>query len=167
MLTALGTRRARLLAATVVIATLTTGCFAAASTSVGRQVGLPASGATRQLYDLVNQSRAQHGLPRLAWNNQLGGLAADWSDHMAATGRFAHRDLRATMATAEYSSFSRLGENILVGSCGTRAQDMQNAFMNSPSHRANILSSGFNVVGIGVTCSGDGRVWVTQNFGRR
>jgi uncharacterized protein YkwD len=40
---------------------------------------------------------------------------------------------------------------------------MEQAWMNSPGHRANILGS-FNVIGVGVVCSG-GRVWATQSFG--
>ncbi|HUF85498.1 MAG TPA: CAP domain-containing protein [Acidimicrobiia bacterium] len=162
MLSSLGTRRARLLASALVVATLTAGCFSGQSHS-SRQVPLPASGLTREVYDLVNADRAANGLPALTWNAQLGGLAQSWSETMASTGRFEHSDLDATLASPEFDGFRRLGENILVGSCNMTAAEMEQAWMNSPGHRANILGS-FNVIGVGVVCSG-GRVWATQSFG--
>ena len=37
--------------------------------------------------------------------------------------------------------------------------------MQSPDHRANILSPNFDSIGISVEWGLDGRVWATQNFG--
>ena len=37
--------------------------------------------------------------------------------------------------------------------------------MGSAPHRANILSGGFNIVGIGYVRGVDGRLWVVQDFG--
>jgi uncharacterized protein YkwD len=37
--------------------------------------------------------------------------------------------------------------------------------MASPPHRANILSRGFNVVGVGMARGPDGRIWATVDFG--
>jgi uncharacterized protein YkwD len=37
--------------------------------------------------------------------------------------------------------------------------------MYSAEHRANILSGNYNIVGIGYFRSGDGRLWVVQDFG--
>lgn len=39
------------------------------------------------------------------------------------------------------------------------------AWMNSPGHRANLLSGLYEVIGVGIVCAPDGTVWVTQNFG--
>jgi uncharacterized protein YkwD len=161
MLTALRTRRAKLLAAALVVATLTAGCFSSAGSS--RTVSLPSSGTVRELYDLANADRAANGLPPLAWNDKLGGLAQGWSEQMAASGQFRHSDLNATIRSPEFREFSRLGENILVGGCGMTAAQMEQAWMNSPGHRANILGA-FNSIGIGLVCSG-GRMWATQSFG--
>lgn len=161
MLTALGTRRARLLASAVVIATLTTGCFVGASSP---SAGPPAGGITRQLFDLTNADRAGQGLPALQWDSQLGGLAQGWSEHMGSTGNFAHRNLNEVLSRPDYSRFQRLGENILVGTCSTSAGEIQRTWMNSPAHRANILGS-YTMIGIGAVCT-NGRLWVTQNFGR-
>lgn len=161
MLSSLGTRRARLLASALVVATLTAGCFSGANDAPG--VPLPASGLSREVYDLVNVDRAANGLPALSWNDQLGGLAQSWSEHMGSTGTFEHSDLNATIRSPEFDGFRRLGENILVGSCAMTAAEVEQAWMNSPGHRANILGD-FNTIGVGFVCAG-GRLWGTQSFG--
>ena len=161
MLSSLGTRRARLLASALTVATLTAGCFVGGNSA--REVPLPDAGLSREIYELVNADRGAHGLPPLNWNAQLGGLAQGWTENMAATGRLQHSNLSATLRSPEFDGFSRLGENILVGGCNMSAAEMEQAWMNSPSHRANILGS-YNVIGVGVVCSG-GRLWATQSFG--
>jgi uncharacterized protein YkwD len=159
MLTPQSTRRARLLAATVVLAALAVGCYGPAPS------GNPPSGGTaRELYEMVNYSRAASGLAPLAWDDQLAHLAQDLSTWNSVTGRLEHRDLGAVIRSPEFSRFYTMGENILVGSCGLSAGEMHQAWMNSAGHRANILSPSYNVIGIGIVCSG-GRVWATQNFG--
>ena len=40
---------------------------------------------------------------------------------------------------------------------------LQNAFMNSPPHRANILGD-YNRVGVGAAFDGNGTLWVTLDF---
>ena len=159
MLTALGARRARLFASLVVVGALATGCFAGSGQAV------PAGGLNRQLFDLVNADRAANGLPGFQWDAQLGGLAQEWSQQMASTGSFRHRDLNAVINRAGFSSYRRLGENILLGSCGMSADQVERAWMNSPGHRANIVGN-YNLAGIGTVCR-DGRLWATQNFGLR
>lgn len=160
MLTPHRTRRARLLAATALVAALTAGCFGPAPAG-----NPPSGGPVRELYDMVNFTRVGNGLAPLAWDNQLASLAQDLSTWNSMTGRLEHRDLGAVIRSPEFSRFQSLGENILVGSCGLSAGQMHQAWMNSAGHRANILSPSYNVIGIGIVCSG-GRVWATQNFGR-
>ena len=41
---------------------------------------------------------------------------------------------------------------------------MHTAWMNSPDHRANILSPSFTSVGIGLAWA-NGQVWATEDFG--
>ena len=113
----------------------------------------------------MNHDRAANGLPALGWNAQLGNLAADWSNHMAQTGQMAHRDLSAVLASSAYAGFRTLGENLLQGSGPMSAAQMEATWMNSAPHRANILSSGFNVAGIGIAYGANGSLWVTVDFG--
>ena len=117
-----------------------------------------------QLVTLANQARAYAGVRPLAWDGQLGCLATEWSKYMASTGTLQHRDLNATIRTAAYSSYRTLGENILRGPISMTAQQMHNAWMASPGHRANILSASYTKIGIGSAVSGS-TIYVTQNFG--
>lgn len=155
MLTALRTRTARLVACVVVVGVVATGCFGGSSQSP------PSGGLNRALYDAVNADRAAHGLPGFGWDNQLGGLAQGWSQHMAATGSLTHRSMQEVIGYG----FSRAAENIIVGSCNMSAAQIEAAWMNSPLHRRNILGP-YNVIGIGAVCA-NGRLWATQDFGVR
>jgi len=44
-------------------------------------------------------------------------------------------------------------------------EQMEQVWMNSPGHRANILSRNFNIVGLAFVSGPDGRIWVTVDFG--
>lgn len=112
----------------------------------------------------VNLSRAQAGLPGLAANGQLTCLAQGWSGYLASTNSFFHRDLAAVLQSPGYGGYRTLGENILQGPAGLTADDMHAAWMNSPDHRANILSPAFSSVGIGLAYA-NGQVWATEDFG--
>jgi uncharacterized protein YkwD len=112
----------------------------------------------------VNVSRSQAGLPGLAANGQLTCLAQGWSSYLASTGSFFHRDLNAVIQSPGYGGYHTLGENILRGPASMTAGDMHLAWMNSPDHRANVLSPAFSSVGIGVAYA-NGQVWATEDFG--
>ncbi len=116
-----------------------------------------------KLVTLINQARASAGLPALSDNNALPGVARWRSKDMWDRNYFSHsipnppggdvfdelrdRDICYTVA----------GENIGVNNYpdDQTAQDAFNGWMNSSGHRALILGSGFNRVGIGAF-KGDG-----------
>lgn len=124
---------------------------------------------------LVNQERANEGLLPVAWHAALARSAqlhaidmtvCDYHEHDSLDGRnFADREL-----AAGYDA-SPGGENIAAGQ--ETAAEVMESWMNSPGHRANILTPGFNELGVGFY-QGDpndpdpwmGRRWV-QNFGIR
>jgi uncharacterized protein YkwD len=58
------------------------------------------------------------------------------------------------------TSWSSLGENVGEGG---GVGSLQNAFMHSPEHRANVLDKSYRYLGIGVTTR-NGRMWVTVQF---
>jgi uncharacterized protein YkwD len=142
-------------AAPVRNASVNTGCPAA-----------PDNVVTQTIFNRVNSDRAANGLGPLAWNPQLSCLATDHSNTMATSGDFSHRDLAAAIRDPAYAGYASLGENILVGPGNMTGDAMEDAWMNSPGHRANIHSANFDSIGIGIATSADGRVWATQNFGR-
>jgi hypothetical protein len=125
----------------------------------------PASASTtsdeRAFFDLTNSARAQNGLGPLAWSEGLANIARAWSGSMAASQTLAHNPTLVDEINAWITpNWQRIGENV---GFGPSVDILQNAFLNSPPHRANILGD-FNQVGIGVVRDGNGTVWVTLDF---
>ena len=128
--------------------------------------GSTAQTLTNDLFDRLNAERRARGLAALKWDPDLARVAGDWSEQMARTGNFAHRDLGAAGGLPGMSKFSALGENIAwVDGYPSMGNQLHVGWMKSEGHRANMLQRGFDSVGIGVVCAG-GRAWATQNFGR-
>jgi uncharacterized protein YkwD len=131
----------------------------------------------RLMYELVNRDRADPAnTPEtngqalaLRWNDQLAAVARAHSLDMLNQGYFAHEDPQgrnvAGRVEAAGIAWQALGENIAIAASVERAQG---AFMNEPrfakNHRANILSTTYTDVGIGIVQGPDGRVYVTQDF---
>ena len=63
------------------------------------------------------------------------------------------------------NNFDYVGENIAMGQ-GVPVSALHLAWMQSQDHRDNILSPGFQDVGIGVYCAPNGSIWATADFGR-
>lgn len=121
---------------------------------------------TQELFARLNAERQARGLRTLEWDDSLANMASDWTEHMASTKDFAHRDLSTASSLPGISKFSALGENIAwVEGYPNEAMQLHTGWMKSDGHRSNMLQPGFDSVGIAVVCS-DGRAWATQNFGR-
>jgi serralysin len=139
-----------------------------------------------QMLALVNAARSANGLQPLAINSRLNTSAETHSRWMLNTDVFSHTGASGSTATDRmraagyvFSGAWTSGENIAWqserGATGI-ADDVVNLFnnlMNSPGHRANILSPNFTQIGIGIEFgefTSNGRIWpaviVTQNFAR-
>jgi uncharacterized protein YkwD len=123
----------------------------------------PAHAATsleRQMLNLTNASRADHGVHRLRLDAGRTTKAHKHSAAMARADRLYH-----ISDPADYYlrgvRWSRWGEN--VGESPVDLRDAQVAFMQSPEHRHNILDRRFHKVGVGVVHRG-GTFWVTLFF---
>jgi uncharacterized protein YkwD len=125
---------------------------------------------------LLNQKRRQTGLRKLRHNKRLSRASKRHSRSMVARKVFEHGNFVGRIKAARYLKGSRswsVGENIAWGS-GTLAtpEEIVRAWMNSPPHRHNILSSKFREIGIGtvrgvpVRRNYDGATYTTD-FGRR
>lgn len=112
-------------------------------------------------FNRTNDARAQNGLAPLQWDEAAADIARGWSSNMAATQTLSHNgNLSNDITDTVTGDWTRIGENVGYGpSVGT----LQNAFMNSPGHRANVLGD-YNRVGIGVVRDGTGTIWVTLDF---
>ena len=129
--------------------------------------GSPGSGATGDMVQAVNQDRGASGLGGLAWDSQLHGLAQRHADELAASGYLWHSDIGGWLAAPWMSGWRSLGENLAQGSPGSNSWGLEDMWMGSAPHRANILNGGFNRIGVGVTVDGAGRVWMVALFGAR
>jgi uncharacterized protein YkwD len=110
------------------------------------------------LHDLINQARTSKGLGDLRLSDRLSKIARAHSADMADGAKVLyHSCLTCRLDSWEWSI---AGEN--VGVAGTVGR-VHRLFMQSPSHRANVLRSPFRTVGVGVVEKG-GRLWVTEIF---
>ncbi|HEU5302322.1 MAG TPA: CAP domain-containing protein [Acidimicrobiia bacterium] len=125
----------------------------------------PPDTISSELFTLTNNDRAANGLGPLRWNPQLWCLAHGWSAHIAGMGTLTHRDLNAVIRSPEYRGYYALGENLLRGSRSLTAGAMENAWMNSSGHRANIVGGQFTSFAVAYFITGDGQIFVTANFG--
>ena len=112
---------------------------------------------------LINELRAHYGLKALSANATLSKVARLKSLDMQAKGYFSHTSPTYGSPFAMMQSFGisyrYAGENIARGQ--RTPQQVVDAWMNSPGHRANILNANFTQIGIGYIASGN--YW-TQMF---
>lgn len=108
-----------------------------------------------QLADLINQARANEGLPALEVDARLNAAAMKHSLDMGCQGYLDHTGSDGSKwgqrIQAEGYSYSYASENIYAGSpdFGGDAQGAFDWWMNSTVHRNNILSKKITQIGIG------------------
>jgi uncharacterized protein YkwD len=123
-----------------------------------------ASTAEMQSFTLVNRTRRAEGLPALKWNDSLAAAARRHAGQMAQHGSaehgFAGEPGLAARVTRAGVRFVSLSENVAQGP-GVTA--IQAEFLNSPNHRANMLDSNMDSVGIGIVRRG-GQLFAVEDF---
>lgn len=151
-----------LVAIAVVLATVGLAAPAQAAT-------LSVSQYEARIAALVNQSRADAGLPPLVVSASVSSVARAWSGKMASSDSFVHNPSYANQMP---SGWTAAAENIAYGAVTTGqylADTIHANLMASAGHRANILNSSYTHLGVGVafvTRGGFNYVYVTENFGR-
>jgi len=139
-----------------------------------------ASELEREMLDLINQERRAAGLPDLKLEQRLNASAENHSQWMLAQDVFSHTGVggsssndRMVAANFDFSGSWRSGENIgmqsIRGAAGYSddVEDIHDRLMNSTGHRANILNTNYDYVGIGIEIgeyNGYTVVMITQNF---
>jgi hypothetical protein len=122
------------------------------------------SAAEKQIFEQLNQERQKAGLAALEWNDRVADAARSHAQLLAEHAELSH----------QYPGEAPLPERI--GATGARftlaaenvarteyVEDVHLALMNSPGHRATMLSRKYNAAGIGVA-EREGRVYVAQDF---
>jgi uncharacterized protein YkwD len=108
---------------------------------------------------LINKKRHSHGKGNLSADGQLTGAAQHHSDYMVEHSCFAHEcpgesGMSSRIKQSGYLGGAPvwgIGENIAAASGGRGSPaNIVRAWMNSPPHRANILSGQFKNLGVGM-----------------
>jgi Cysteine-rich secretory protein family len=122
------------------------------------------SSAEKRVFEELNTERVSHGLLPLQWDDHAAGAARAHAQLLAENGKLSHQ------FSGENSLPERLGvtgvrftvsaENVARTEF---IEDVHPALMASAGHRANILNTAYNAVGIGVV-EEKGKIYVTQDF---
>ncbi len=123
------------------------------------------------LADMTNADRTNSGLSKLAWNNTLEKAAGMKAADMVADSYFAHTSPRGITPwywfdQAKYE-FIYAGENLAIDF--TESKDVQQAWLNSPTHRANLLNQHYTEIGISAvdgTYEGRTTTFIVEFFGK-
>ena len=125
----------------VALALMLTACLSSGQTSVQNE---------------LNADRKAYGLRALPTHDSLNRKAQAWAEKIARDGRLSH----SVLSSGAPSCWRSLGENVGYGPSVAAVED---AYMKSSGHRANILSSKWNYVGVGYAKAGS-RVYTVQVF---
>lgn len=126
---------------------------------------------SKNIINLTNQTRRNLGLAELNTNIKLMSAAQAKAEHMSAQQYFAHVSptgvtpwswIRSTGYAYQFA-----GENLAVHF--VEAEDVQQGWLGSPTHRANIVNPRFAEIGVGVAngvYDNVPTVFVVQMFGQ-
>ena len=125
--------------------------------------------AERALFALVNRDRKAAGLAELTWDDAVAEVARKHSAEMRQTGVVAHVS-PTTGSAADRVRAANIRTGVVLENIA-RAYSVGEAhqgLMNSPGHRANLMSSVATHLGIGIRfgdeISGQREMFVTQLF---
>ncbi len=137
---------------------------------VGQQIYIPEAAPLQsmeqEVLTLVNRQRANNGLQMLSYNWQAARVARIKSQDMINNRYFSHQSpvygSPFKMLEDFGLRFSAAAENIAKGQ--RSATEVMNSWMNSPGHRANILSRSVTQIGVGIAKDANGTMVFTQIF---
>lgn len=133
-------------------------------------LGIQADISSDQLLFLTNQERQNAGVGSLVLNNKLSQAASEKAQDMFTYNYWAHNSPtgKTPWVFIKSSGYNYVyaGENLARGF--TTTDDVIKAWMASPDHRANMLSSNYQDVGFAVKLgkiNGEETVLVVEEFG--
>ncbi|MEA2974066.1 MAG: hypothetical protein QOG82_2524 [Actinomycetota bacterium] len=110
-----------------------------------------------RVLSLIQQVRTSVGAPALPVDATLTSVARDWAAKMARDGTISHN-----VGVGSRVSASKLSENVGMG---PSIDVVHQGFLNSSGHRANMVDTGVNAVGVGVAWA-NGTVYVVQDYAK-
>ncbi|MGH7950114.1 MAG: CAP domain-containing protein [Candidatus Binataceae bacterium] len=139
------------------------------SDASGRRSGM--SEPETEVARLVNAERVKSGRGVLRVSARLAVAARAHSFDMAIRTYLAHKTPEGSGPTERLNGlridYDVVGENIYADSDYLTpgvAERAVRAWLDSPTHRAIMLSERFTETGVGVAHSADGRTYITQDF---
>jgi uncharacterized protein YkwD len=126
----------------------------------------------QRFVDLLNRERMQRGLRTLTIDSTLIEVARGHSKEMAEKNYFDHVSPTPGLRTAldrylasikRRPTWALVGENLFYCSI-VDVNRGHTCFMESRSHKENILNPKFDRIGVGVYKDEDGEFWVTEMF---
>lgn len=127
--------------------------------------------AEHRLLASMNRDRAAAGLPTLLWDDRLAAVARGHSGEMRRTRSVAHIS-PLTGSAGDRVRAAKIRTAVVLENVARAygVNEAHDGLMNSPGHRANILSGTATHVGIGVAfgdeISGRREMFITQVFTR-
>lgn len=116
----------------------------------------------QEIYKLVNDIRAQNNKPLLQWNDGLADLARQHAVKLASGETKGHA------MTEYYKQFTQcdlVGENLIDGASSNHStSSLMQGWMDSPTHKTNLLHKEWRITGIGYATSAQGYQYVVQAF---
>jgi uncharacterized protein YkwD len=126
------------------------------------QAATPEARYQSQAFAATNHQRVRHDRAELRKQDCVQRFAAKQARKQARQDRMFHQDLGPVLRTC---GLSVAGENVAYG-YPTGRSVVNDGWMHSEGHRANILNPRFRLMGIGARRSDSGRWYVAQVFGR-
>ncbi|MBR3595167.1 hypothetical protein IKL45_02955 [Candidatus Saccharibacteria bacterium] len=113
-------------------------------------VEVPAEQWKREVLSLVNAERAKNGLAELEWGVTCEAAAAVRARELMTSYAHTRPDGSSWESACPLpESGGSSGENLMAGNAAVSPQTVVTAWMNSPDHRANILSPNFTKLSVG------------------
>jgi uncharacterized protein YkwD len=123
------------------------------------------------LLDMTNADRSQNGLPPVTFDPSSLQVARVRAAAQIPDGPLSHYNSLGEIAFVGLLEdagvqYARAGENLARASSQDSAivAQLNDALMNSPTHRANILEPSFNHLAIGAATGPDGRLVFAEIF---
>lgn len=131
-----------------------------------------ASVSSSSIVSLINTERSNAGLSGLSIDTALTRAAEEKAADMISQGYFDHigpngKGPAHWLALAGYK-YLKAGENLAVNTQTVSERAIVDAWMDSPSHRANIMTGEYSETGVAVArgiYNGEEAVFVVQFFG--
>jgi uncharacterized protein YkwD len=115
----------------------------------------------------ANHARTTNHMRGYAMNDKLWVIAHAWAKHLSKVGTLSHNPNLAKRVTKVCPNWTSIGENVGTVT-GGHATTLFQAYMHSPSHRANILDKRYTQVGIATVktkVNGEVVEWDVMDFG--